>query len=230
MNLGYAPLNGDQVPDLEKTEEPNRYGIQLYHHVASGADISGKRVLEIGCGRGGGTHYVMRRFKPAEMIGVDYSSQCVKLASQRYRLPGLSFTEGDAEALPFDDDSADAMISVESSHCCANVDKFLSEVLRVLKPGGTLLLADFRDLPEIETFRRQLDNSGMKILRANNISTNVIRALELDTDRKREMFAKLQRSTFKRLEPLAGMKGSRVFEAFRTGKTIHQSFVLQKPE
>ncbi|HYP13451.1 MAG TPA: class I SAM-dependent methyltransferase [Bryobacteraceae bacterium] len=228
MNLGYAPLDGDLRLDLQAAEEPNRYGFQLYHHVASAVDLSGLDVLEVGCGRGGGTYYVMRQFKPASLIGLDFSSECVTLATNRYKHPGLSFAKGDAENLPYKDGTMDAVINIESTHCYGNVERFLSEVYRVLRPGGYFLFADFRDLEQAKTLHHQLRHCGLTVLKNTDITANVVRALDLDSDRKREFFAR-NGPAVKRLEPLAGIKGSRVFEAFSTGKMVHQRAVLQKP-
>ena len=41
---------------LAESEEPDRYFIQLYHRVATQVDLTGKRVLEVSCGHGGGAY------------------------------------------------------------------------------------------------------------------------------------------------------------------------------
>jgi ubiquinone/menaquinone biosynthesis C-methylase UbiE len=50
---------------------------------------------------------------------------------------GLDFVHGDAESLPFSDGSFDAVINVEASHAYPRLTRFLEEVVRVLRPGGT---------------------------------------------------------------------------------------------
>ena len=60
-------------------------------------------------------------------------------------MPGLDFVHGDAENLPFPDESFDAVINVEASHIYPHFDRFLSEVKRVLRPGGHFLHVDFRN-------------------------------------------------------------------------------------
>lgn len=228
MNLGYTPLEGELKLDLEPSEEANRYGFQLYHFVCSAVDLKGKKVAEIGCGRGGGAYYVARQFQPESLVGVDFSSKCVDMARERYQLRGLSFATGDAEALTYPDNSFDAIINIESSHCYGNVDKFLSEARRILRPGGHLLFADFRDIEQVETLRQQFSRCGMSIVEQTDITPNVVRALDLDTDRKRKFFENLKDAkSFKRLEPLAGMRGSKVFEALETRQVIHRRVILQ---
>jgi ubiquinone/menaquinone biosynthesis C-methylase UbiE len=125
MNYGYASL--EQQADrlhLSAEDEPDRYFIQLYHHVASGVDVENVDVLEVGSGRGGGASYVARYLKPKTMLGVDFSEQAVDFSNRQHRAPGLSFARGDAESLPLDDANVDVVINVESSHCYGSMEAF----------------------------------------------------------------------------------------------------------
>ena len=56
---------------LRAADEPDRACIQLYHRAATQVDLSGKRVLEVGCGHGGGASYLMRTLHPASYTGLD---------------------------------------------------------------------------------------------------------------------------------------------------------------
>ena len=49
---------------LAASDEPNRLGIQLYHRVATQADLNGKQLLEVSCGHGGGASYLTRTLNP----------------------------------------------------------------------------------------------------------------------------------------------------------------------
>ena len=51
MNYGYA---GGEDIHLEEENSAERYALQMYNKLVSKADVEGKKVLEIGCGRGGG--------------------------------------------------------------------------------------------------------------------------------------------------------------------------------
>jgi len=77
MNYGFDE-NGF-FPDLKTEDKQERYPIQLYHHVASQTDLSGKVVLEVGSGRGGGASYVSRYLRPSSVLGVDISESAVEL-------------------------------------------------------------------------------------------------------------------------------------------------------
>lgn len=230
MNYGFVPTPPAAAPVLEPEDEPNRHFIQLYHGVAGAADLRGRKVLEVGSGRGGGAAYLKKYLGPASVTGTDISPNAVELCRRTHRVDGLTFMRGDAEALPFEEASFDAVVNVESSHCYGSMERFLAEVRRVLKPGGQFLYADLRDAPVVETWTRQLEQSGMTVLRDVDITENVLAALEAEDARKRELIARLI-PTF--LQPaftdFAGLRGSQVYEAFRTRAMVYRMFTLQRP-
>ena len=86
----------------------------------------------------------MRTLHPASYTGLDLNAAGIDFCRKRHNLPGLDFVRGDAEDLPFADQSFDAVINVESSHCYPRFPRFLAEVARVLRPGGHFLYADLR--------------------------------------------------------------------------------------
>ena len=129
--------------------------IQLYHRTATQADLSGKQVLEVSCGHGGGASYLVRTLHPASYTGLDLNPAGIDFCRKRHNLPGLDFVHGDAENLPFADQSFDAVINVEASHVYPHFPRFLAEVARVLRPGGHFLYADFRPRQTSPSGRRR---------------------------------------------------------------------------
>ena len=232
MNYGYASLEEDaeRLPLME-ADEPNRYCIQLYHHVVESVDLKGKRILEVGSGRGGGADYLQRYLEPHTVVGIDYSPRAVVLANRHYgpRRVGLSYVPGDAEALPFDDDSFDVIVNVESSHCYRAMPAFLAEVGRVLRPGGYFLFADFRSGDQLTDLDAELRHSGLVEQSRQDITSNVVRALDLDNARKH---AQIERNApwwiAKVVGQFAGLKGSRIYRQFVGRDLIYMRFVLQK--
>ena len=229
MNYGYAPDNEAARLLLHADDEINRYCIQLYHYIASAVDLSGLKLLEVGSGRGGGADYIKRYLNPAYVVGLDYSDNAVNLCRQHYSVEGLSFVPGDAENLPFNDQSFDIVLNVESSHCYGSMSDFLVQVKRVLKPGGYFMFADFRKIEKLDELEEQLERTGMRRITHENITPKVIKALDADHDRR---FSHIQRGVPKMLHKLlrefAGNKDTWIYKGFQTGDIIYQNFLFQK--
>lgn len=99
------------------------------------------KILEIGCGPGALAGALHRWYPEAEIKAVDRDSEFI--AFSREHEPGIQFMEGDATALPFEDESFDVTISnTVSEHI--EPGKFYGEQLRVLKPGGVCLVLSAR--------------------------------------------------------------------------------------
>ena len=147
---------------LAESDERNRFGIQLYHRVATQADLSGKQVLEVSCGHGGGASYLARTLHPASYTGLDFNPDGIAFCQKRHHVPGLDFMHGDAENLPFADESFDAVVNVEASHAYPRLPRFLAEVVRVLRPGGHFLYADFRGRSEFPGWDAALADTQLR--------------------------------------------------------------------
>ena len=230
MNYGYAPLdNHSETVTLNETDEPDRYAIQLYHHVVSAVDLTGLDVLEVGSGRGGGASYLARYLKPKALTGLDFSDRAIEFCKHVHAVERLSFTKGDAESLPFDAASFDAVINIESSHCYGSMETFLTNAKRVLRHNGYFLYADFRNKNDVALLQSQMEQSGMKILKRENITANVLRSLDLDDQRKLMLIRALFRDwLLKPFQEFAGMKGSKIYSAFQIVSMIYLHYVLQK--
>lgn len=231
MNYGYASLDSNaERLELDEKDEGYRYSIQLYHHVVSAIDLKGREVLEVGCGRGGGAYYVSRYLKPMCYIGLDQSVGTAEYSNQAYQVDGLSFIHGDAEKLPIPDNSFDAVVNVESSRCYRNMDRFLSEVLRILRPGGHFLFADMRLAGHEDLLKEQFENAGLKILEEEEITPNVVKALDLDHERRHGWISDHAPAYFKKgLRAFAGVKGSVRYRTFADRSMLYWRFLLQKP-
>jgi ubiquinone/menaquinone biosynthesis C-methylase UbiE len=91
--------------------------------------------LDVGTGTGAAALAIAERFPTARVVGVDIAPEMVDQARQKARdRQNLSFEVGDASALPYDDASFDLVTA-------ANMIPFFDELARVLRRGGTLVVA-----------------------------------------------------------------------------------------
>jgi SAM-dependent methyltransferase len=223
MNYGY-------VADPAATRPPTTdeaVCLDLYRHVAGAVPLEGKILLEVGAGRGGGLAHVQRILRPRAAFGVDLSSRAVSLARRRHtRVQGLSFLPGDAEQLPFGEETFDAVLNIESSHCYPSRLRFFQEVRRVLTPSGHFLYADFFEAEQVEAIREALRCARLSIAAEEDITGNVLAALRVDEARRRRLIeraAPWMRVTFANF---AATPSSETYRLLDTRARLYLRFVL----
>jgi len=104
-----------------------------------GGKTAGRKVLEIGCGRGVGTEIIFERFGAGEVHAFDLDPQMIELAEKRLtKFPSekLRLFVGDAERIGAPDNSYDAVFDFGIIHHIPRWQNSIKEVARVLKPGG----------------------------------------------------------------------------------------------
>jgi ubiquinone/menaquinone biosynthesis C-methylase UbiE len=229
-NFGFTdPGSNGRKLLLDDSDEKHRYCIQLYDYVASAVDLKGKDVLEVGCGCGGGSSFLMKRHSPRSYSAIDQVEEAIELCQRRHSVSGLSFSCGQAESLPFEKDSFDVVINVESSHGYGSLDHFLKEVLRVLRLNGYFLLTDFRHKDEMAPLRERLERCGFRFLKEEIITPHVLRAMELDHERKMSLLnRKAPKLLLNSLKYWWGTRDSKRYELFSSGEESYFSYVLQK--
>lgn len=108
------------------------------------ADVcAGERVLDVAAGNGNATLAAARRF--ADVTSTDYVPHLLEQGRQRAaaeRLP-VTFEVADAEALPYDDETFDAVLSTFGAMFAPDQRQTASELLRVVRPGGRIGLASW---------------------------------------------------------------------------------------
>lgn len=189
LNLGYEEDPPMALP-LAAPDEANRFPIQLYHRTATQVDLDGKRMLEVSCGHGGGASYLVRTLRLASYTGLDLNRAGIDFCRKTYDLAGLDFVHGDAENLPFADRSFDAVLNIEASHAYAHFPRFLSEVARVLRPGGHFLYADLRPRARIAEWEAALADAPLRLLSETSIVDEVARGLLKNSARSRDQIGR----------------------------------------
>jgi len=111
---------------------------QSVNAVLDAAEVtSGKQMLDVCCGPGMIAAAAMER--GAQATGIDFSAAAVKIANSNF--PDADVREGDAQSLPFDDKTFDAVICGFGIIHVPNPHKVLSEMHRVLKTGGRVAVS-----------------------------------------------------------------------------------------
>jgi ubiquinone/menaquinone biosynthesis C-methylase UbiE len=115
----------------------------VYEHLHRYALVFGlakrKRVLDIACGEGYGANLLAR--VASKVIGVDLDAGTIAHAKAKYRRRNLHFLQGSCTEIPCEDHSVDLVASFETIEHISEHDRFLSEIKRVIAPGGILVIS-----------------------------------------------------------------------------------------
>ena len=151
MHHGYYGSNGQHRKNRRQAQ------IDLIEELLTWANVTtAHTILDVGCGIGGSTLYLAKKFD-AQAVGITLSPVQAKRAGERAaeqgvdllafenfelaEAPAVQFQVADALSTPFPDNSFDFVWSMESGEHMPDKPGFLRECYRVLKPGGTFLMA-----------------------------------------------------------------------------------------
>lgn len=148
---GKRHRRGHGTGPMHDAEQYDRFSARLaarfYRRVARDVTAlglpDGARVLDIGTGTGAMPRMIAANAPHLRIDAVDIAPEMVEWA-QRTPTPGLTFSVAAAESLPFPDASVDLVVSTLSQHHWADPAAGIAEVRRVLRPGGTAWIYDFR--------------------------------------------------------------------------------------
>lgn len=102
--------------------------------------VKDKKVLDIACGTGFGSK-ILQEKGARGVFGVDLSKKAIDFASEKYVGNGLEFMIGNVLKIDFPDDLFDVIVSFETIEHVKQHEKVLSELRRVLKPSGLLIIS-----------------------------------------------------------------------------------------
>ena len=185
-------------------------------------------MLEVGCGHGGGASYLTRTLGPASYTGLDVNRAAIALCRKRHELPNVDFVHGDAEQLPFPDQSFDAVINVESSGAYPHFSRFLAEVARVLRPGGHFLYTDLRPRRNIAEWEASLLGAPMRMLSHEDINAQVVRGLEKNSTRILDLVGRMPIGLRRIGREYGGLEGTGFYRAMKSGKYPYRMYCFTK--
>jgi ubiquinone/menaquinone biosynthesis C-methylase UbiE len=131
--------------------------------------IQAGRVLEIGPGPGFIAIEIAKLVPKVQVVGLDLSETMIEIATGNAREHGVlgqvEFREGNASAVPFEDESFDFVVSSGSLHHWEQPSRVFKEIHRVLKPGCRALISDLRsDAPadEVKELANEINSRLMR--------------------------------------------------------------------
>jgi SAM-dependent methyltransferase len=111
----------------------------LHRYMFAREFCRGRDVLDVASGEGYGSALIAQVAN--SVVGVEVADDVVAHAAGNYPAGQLRFLQGDARAIPIGDGTVDVVISFETIEHFDGHDKFLSEVRRVLRPGGVFIVS-----------------------------------------------------------------------------------------
>jgi len=115
------------------------YAEHVVRYQAALPFVDKKTVLDIACGSGYGTNMLATKAK--KVFGVDIDPDAVKYANEQYGDKNIEFMTGEATKIPLEDNSIDVVITFETIEHVKNYRLFLTEIDRILKKDGLLLIS-----------------------------------------------------------------------------------------
>jgi ubiquinone/menaquinone biosynthesis C-methylase UbiE len=136
MNKNFT--NVTEQPGQKATKE--QLCIMMTRYDLAAKHSEGFDVLEVACGSGTGLDFIAQKAK--KVVGGDIDSQLVNIAKNNYKdNPKITVVELDALNLPFETNTFDVVLLYEAIYYLPNVEQFLKEVKRVLRPSGKLIIS-----------------------------------------------------------------------------------------
>lgn len=185
-------------------------GEQELARMVGGIDLTGKAVLDFGCGVGGYDALLVKNHAAAKVIGIDIDAaklSAAKALAEREGLAGrLEFVQVEPGPLGFPDNSFDVAFSKDSIIELPAKEEIFRQLQRVIKPGGTLVVSDwFRsDEPYTEEMR-EWAMTGDETYEMDSITSArdcILRAgfTDAEIDDRNEWFKSYSRDEYERLK------------------------------
>jgi SAM-dependent methyltransferase len=224
LNFGFAdqPAGGGDAADLEALCH------RLYEVVLAPLP-SVERVLEVGCGRGGGAAFLLETRPTLNYLGLDLSREHVRLCRRRFGSRArVQFALADAARLPVPPAGFDAVLSVEACHHFDPIDAFYEEVARVLRPGGFFFLAGI--WPSGQDSPATIEAHGFRVIERRDITANVTASLGRTSALRQHLVESLDLP--ERFRPFlmswAGVCGSGSYEELASRARVYLRYRLQR--
>jgi SAM-dependent methyltransferase len=227
LNYGYVSTGSTDYSRVQLPKHSlNRNCVKLVLELVADCFLDSKRILDVGCGRGGTVRVLKDFFSPFKIVGLDLCPEAIDFCRRTHQFKRVSFFEGDAEALPFPDHAFDVVTNVESSHSYPNRQAFYTEVYRVLPPGGYFLYTDVFSCQERLENLKYLELLGFDPEIERDITDNVLLSCDEIASLRVEAYDSKPKSSIRDI--FLGVPGSTIYEDMRCRKINYGMWRFRK--
>ena len=188
--------------------------------------LNDKAILDVGCGRGGTVRFINKFFTPKMVIGMDITEASLLFCRKQIR--NAVFIKADAENIPFQTNSFDALFSIESVSDYPHPNLFYQHAYRILKKDGILFYADIFNSQEITSHENELISLGFHIEQKRDITSNVQKSI---SETAKNNTATYETTTILNEQPFLdtmGLPGTEIFGLMGKGEKKYMLYRLIK--
>ena len=232
FNAGYLPLADDflHLPEFAGEE----HSAMMYHFISKtllpDPDFQPARVLDIGCGQGGGVAYLSRLYPNCKITGIDRSASVIKRAIRNNAGNSrVCFQKTTGIHLPFEDGSFDFIVGVESP-AYFGLSNYIIETARILSPGGIIAFSGGYRNGDHGKIKAEICETA-KSCNLNktiyqDITPNTFASLKADIPRRAKLLKRVPWPFRLKGNNWAKMPGSIEYEEYETGKRADFAAIL----
>jgi ubiquinone/menaquinone biosynthesis C-methylase UbiE len=227
LNLGYSDA-GDPAGRASDIDLPEQYlnknSVRLVLEVIGRCDVTRRRILDVGCGRGGTASVLRQFFKAGEIFGVDLAPAAIAFCRAKHHDLNLQFEIGDAERLMFPDGSFHIVTNIESSSTYPDICAFYHEVFRVLTPAGSFLYTDALPAGRFAECAAYLQRIGFHLVLDRDITVNVLASCDQISSHRMRAY-----EGGETMADFLAAPGSNIYEQMRRGEWTYRIQRWNKP-
>jgi SAM-dependent methyltransferase len=225
LNLGYAGEPSESAVTLPE-QYLNKNSVRLVLEVIGSCDLERKRILDVGCGRGGTVSVIKQFFRANRVCGVDLAPAAIQFCRANHCYTGVMFEIGDAESLVFPDASFDIVTNIESSSTYPDVRAFYQQVWRVLADGGHFLYTDALPAGRFAECTAYLRRLGFNSESDRDITPNVLASCDQIANYRKQAYGARAAGA---MDDFLAAPGSNIYETMMRGEWTYRIQRWAKP-
>jgi SAM-dependent methyltransferase len=229
LNYGYVPGQDKEYAQVQLPDHfLNKNSVRLALELLGDCCLEGRRVLDVGCGRGGLVYVIRKFFNARYIIGIDLASAAISFCKKVNQCDIVGFLQAEAERLPFAAEAFDVVTNLESSHSYPDMAIFYHDVHRVLIDGGFFLYSDVLEMERWRDCGALLEAAGFAVELDRDITTNVLLSCDEIARARTQAFHRARAPEL--VDEFLGLPGSQVYEDMSKGVCRYKLLKLKKRE